>query len=147
MRKTAPIEINPSLLGFGPGYADEAWEQLLTDEAVEATDDMLRGQRLEAVAAELLAQKTGLQLTETGLWKASLEGIPIAASPDRLTSNGKLVEIKAPRAFSSTPRESTVLQAQLQLPHSEVWVGRRRALGGREQRCCPLRVASGRELG
>ena len=38
MRKTAPIEINPSLLGFGPGYADEAWEQLLTDEAVEATD-------------------------------------------------------------------------------------------------------------
>ena len=105
----------PSLLGLGPGFSDETWEQLLTGEAAEATDDMLRGQRLEAVAAELLAQKTGLQLTETGLWKASLEGIPIAASPDRLTSNGKLVEIKAPRAFSSTPRESTVLQAQLQL--------------------------------
>ena len=115
MRKTAPIEINPSLLGFGPGYADEAWEQLLTDEAVEATDDMLRGQRLEAVAAELLAQKTGLQLTQTGLWKGILEDIPIAASPDRLTSDNKLVEIKAPRVFSSTPRESTVLQAQLQL--------------------------------
>ena len=32
-----------------------------------------------------------------------------------MTSDGKLVEIKAPRVFSSTPRESTVLQAQLQL--------------------------------
>ena len=102
MRKTAPIEINPSLLGFGPGYADEAWEQLLTDEAVEATDDMLRGQRLEAVAAELLAQKTWLQLTQTGLWKGILEDIPIAASPDRLTSDGKLVEIKAPAALRTT---------------------------------------------
>lgn len=105
----------PSLLGLGPGFSDETWEQLLTDEVIEVTDDMLRGQRLEAVAAELLAQKTGLQLTETGLWKGTLEGIPIAASPDRLTSDGKLVEIKAPRVFSSTPRESTVLQAQLQL--------------------------------
>jgi len=105
----------PSLLGLGPGYADETWEQLLTGEAVEVTEDMLRGQRLEAVAADLFSQKTGLQLTETGLWKATLEGIPIAASPDRLTSDGKLVEIKAPRAFSSTPRESTILQAQIQL--------------------------------
>ena len=105
----------PSLLGLGPGYADETWEHLLTGEAVEVTEDMLRGQRLEAVAADLFSQKTGLQLTETGLWKASLEGVPIAASPDRLTSDGKLVEIKAPRAFSSTPRESTILQAQIQL--------------------------------
>lgn len=105
----------PSLLGLGPGYADETWEQLLTGEAVEVTDDMLRGQRLESVAADLFSQTTGLQLTETGLWKASLEGIPIAASPDRLTNDGKLVEIKAPRVFSSAPRESTVLQAQLQL--------------------------------
>ena len=63
----------------------------------------------------MFSQKTGLQLTETGLWKATLEGIPIAASPDRLTSDGKLVEIKALRAFSSTPRESTILQAQIQL--------------------------------
>ena len=105
----------PSLLHLGPGYADETWEQLLTGEAIEETDDMRRGQRLEAVAAEVFSQKTGLQLTETGLWKATLEGIPIAASPDRLTSDGKLVEIKAPRVFSSTPRESTILQAQIQL--------------------------------
>ena len=113
--EASPPPSHPVASGPRSGIRDETWEQLLTGEAVEVTEDMLRGQRLEAVAADLFSQKTGLQLTETGLWKASLEGVPIAASPDRLTSDGKLVEIKAPRAFSSTPRESTILQAQIQL--------------------------------
>ena len=57
-------------------------------------------------------------MERTGLWTRELEGIPVGASPDRLVYDGrspKLLEIKAPRALAPAPRESTNLQAHVQL--------------------------------
>ena len=108
----------PSLLGFGPGVADEAWERLLGIGDAADTADMQRGRRLEDEAAAHFAARVDARVERTGLWTRELDGVPVGASPDRLVYDGrspKLLEIKAPRALAPAPRESTILQAHVQL--------------------------------
>ena len=72
----------------------------------------------EDEAAAHFAARVDARVERTGLWTRELDGVPVGASPDRLVYDGrspKLLEIKAPRALAPAPRESTILQAHVQL--------------------------------
>ena len=105
----------PSLLGLGFG-ADEAFERLLgLAPPLEDNEHLQRGRRLEPKAAALFSRRTGFSVEETGLWSREVDGLPLAASPDRMiVGQHAILEIKCPARLAAV-RDSTIVQATLQL--------------------------------
>src|SRR5579863_7707284 len=71
------------------------------------TKAVLYGQKTESIAIKAYQQVTGINVTPCGLF-VNLEHSYIAASPDGVTSDGGIIEVKCP--YSA--REMTVAEAE-----------------------------------